>query len=81
MSIVNWIKWLFDKNTRRGRGFRTAFQGVLGLMTFLYGILVIPGFGSFLADNNLVTIGTFGIWLGVVSYLQNAFEDFMKWLG
>ena len=72
------IKWLFDKNTRHGRGLRTALQALFGILTFLVGLVAIPGLGALLADNNIVTVTTFATWVGVISYLQNWLEDAIK---
>lgn len=75
------IKWLLDKNTRHGRGIRTALQGAFAILTFLAGLLALPGLGELLAANELMTVGTFGVWVGVVSYLHNALEDLIERLG
>lgn len=72
------IKWLFDKNTRHGRGLRTALQALFGILTFLVGLVAIPGLGALLADNNIVTVTTFATWVGVISYVQNWLEDAIK---
>lgn len=75
---MDTIKWLFDKNTRHGRGLRTALQALFGILTFLVGLVAIPGLGALLADNNIVTVTTFATWVGVISYLQNWLEDAIK---
>jgi len=72
------IKWLFDKNTRHGRGLRTALQALFGVLTFITGLVAIPGLGALLADNNIVTVTTFATWVGVISYVQNWLEDAIK---
>lgn len=69
------IKKLFDKNTNLGRGVRTAFQGLLALITFIYGFLLIPGLYDLLASNDLATVASFATLVGVISYVQNALES------
>lgn len=77
---MNNIKQVFDKNTSHGRAIRTALQAFIAIITFVSGLMAIPGFGGFLADNNVMTLATFGIWIGIVSYIQNALENFSLWL-
>jgi len=72
------IKWLFNKNTRHGRGLRTTLQALLGLVTFVAGVLTIPGLGDILAQNNVTTAASFGVWVGFISYAQNFLEDLWK---
>lgn len=72
------IKWLFNKNTRHGRGLRTALQALLGVITFVAGILALPGLGDVLAQNNVTTLASFGVWVGFISYAQNFLEDLWK---
>lgn len=74
------LKKIFDKNTDHGRALRTALQGTFAIVTFLAGFLTIPGIGGYLATNNITTLATFGVWLGIVTYAQNAIERLLKWL-
>lgn len=66
---------LFDKNTKLGRGIRTALQVALALMTFLLGFTFIPGLSDLLANNGVITVASFATWTGIISYVQNALED------
>lgn len=72
------IKWLLDKNTRHGRGIRTALQAFLGVLTFIVGLLAVPGLADVLTANNVVTVSTLAAWVGVISYLQNFLEDLLR---
>ena len=77
---MNQLKALFSPTTRRGRAVRTALQGIVALSTFLVGILTIPGLQELLDTSGTVSIATFGVWIGVVSYIQNAAESLIKYL-
>ena len=74
------IKLLLSPTTRRGRAVRTALQGIVALSTFLVGILTIPGLQELLDTSGTVSIATFGVWIGVVSYIQNAAEALIRYL-
>jgi len=69
------IKKIFDKNTTRGRAIRTALQGLVALVTFIYGLIIIPGVADVLAANNIATIASFTTWVGIITYVQNKLED------
>lgn len=75
------IKKLFDKNTRHGRGLRTALQALYGVLTFFAGLMLIPGLSDVLAANNIVSVASFATWIGIISYLQNFVEDVIKEIG
>ena len=75
------IKSFFSPKTRRGRAIRTFFQALLGILTFVAGFLMIPGFNDVLASGGVVLqASAIAGWIGVISYLQNAFEAFLKYL-
>lgn len=69
---------IFDKNTSHGRALRTGLQAIVGLVSFIFGILTIPGLSNILADNNILSITAFGTWLGIITYIQNALEDILE---
>lgn len=72
---------MFSTKTRRGRAVRTALQGSVALMTFVTGLLIVPGFEELLNGMGVVSrVGTFGVWIGVISYVQNALEALIKYL-
>lgn len=69
-----------DKNTPKGKGFRTAYQAVAGVVVaYLYGLWQLPGVSdytvNFLRDQGIgllfLLAGLVGIPAGIVSYLQN----------
>lgn len=70
----------FSSKTIVGRAVRTALQVFVSVLGFFFGLLTLPGFGDYLAQNNIVAVSTFAVWTGVVSYLYNAAEALMKWL-
>lgn len=72
------LRRLLDKNTRLGRGIRTALQAFLGVLTFAVGLLTVPGLADVLTANNVVTVSTLAAWVGVISYLQNFLEDMLR---
>lgn len=75
---MNGIKWIFNKETRHGRGIRTGLQFVYALLTFVAGLIIIPGVSELLLENQLVTAASFATLVGVISYLQNLLEDLLK---
>ena len=78
---MEYLKKLFDKNTNHGRAMRSVLQGIVALVTFMIGFLAIPGIGEYLATNEIMTFATFGMWLGVITYIHNTLETLLKWLG
>lgn len=75
------IKSFFSTKTRRGRAVRTALQTFMGIVTFLGGLLTLPGFAELLTDGGIaVQASTFAAWVGVVSYIQNALESLITYL-
>ena len=75
---MNSLKWLVNKNTRHGRGIRTALQAFLGVLTFVVGLISVPGLADVLTANNVVTVSSLAAWVGVISYLQNFLEDMLR---
>lgn len=69
---------MLDKNKNWVKGLRTGLQAVFGLVVFLGGMLTIPEVGSFLTENNFLSIGAYGMLVAVISYLQNFLEDYLK---
>lgn len=69
---------MLNKNKNWVKGLRTGLQAVFGLVIFLGGMLTIPEVGSFLTENNFLSIGTYGVLVAVISYLQNFLEDYLK---
>lgn len=66
---------------RMVRSFRTALQALVALLTFIAGLIAIPGLADLLILNDLTTAASFATWVGILSYLQNALEDFLAGLG
>jgi len=77
---MDLLKSFFSANTKRGRAVRTALQAFVALLSFIFGILTIPGLSDTLAQNNLVAVSTFAVWTGVISYLYNAAEAALRFL-
>lgn len=69
---------MLNKNKNWVKGVRTGLQAVFGLVLFLGGILTIPEVGNFLTENNFLSIGTYGVLVAVLTYLQNVLEDYLK---
>ena len=78
---MNQIKLLFSRTTRRGRALRTVLQAIVGITSMLLGFVAIPGFYDWITTLDMpVQVATMSMWVGVISYLQNLIEDFLKWL-
>lgn len=69
-----------DKNTSSGKGFRTAYQAVVGtVVAYVTGLLALPAVREYTSEfvrNEgvaalLVVLGAFGIGAGVISWVQN----------
>lgn len=75
------LKWLFNKETRHGRGLRTGLQALVALLTFIAGLVAIPGLADVLIQNDLTTAASFATWAGLIAYLQNTLEDLLAGLG
>ena len=75
------LKQLFNKNTDHGRAIRTALQALVGLGSLIVGIFAIPGvydlMGTLAPELQLAVVAT---WVGIISYLQNKLEQFLKHL-
>lgn len=79
---MDTLKSFFSKNTKRGRAVRTAIQSVLAIFTFVIFMLAMPGLAEALQEGGIgVQAGTLAAWHGVVSYLYNALESLLEWLG
>lgn len=79
-KVIATVQKTIDKDTDHGRAIRTAVQVALGIISFIAGILVIPGLGQWFADNQVVGLSTFATWVGVVAYVQNKLEALKKYL-
>lgn len=78
---MDTIKSFFSSKTKRGRVVRTTLQAFLGVLSFMLGLLTIPGMNDLLQHLGLIeTAGALGVWVGVVSYLYNTLETIFKQL-
>lgn len=78
---MEYLRSLVSTKTRRGRAIRTALQGMVALLSFMLGLLTIPGFGDYLSNVGFeAQVASFGVWIGIISYLQNATEAVIKHL-
>lgn len=76
------LKSFFSSKTRHGRAVRTFLQTLFGVLTFVVGLLTLPGFEQALAEGGVVLqAGTLAAWVGIISYLQNALEGLLEYLG
>ncbi len=69
-----------NKNTAKGKGFRTAYQAITGVVVaYFTGLLALPAVRDYTADfihtegiSALLTVlVAFGVGSGVVAFLQN----------
>jgi hypothetical protein len=74
------IKTFFSHLTVRGRTVRTWLQAMAAILTFVYGLLSIPGVEHYLVANNIIAMGTLATVIAVVCYLYNRIEQLIKWL-
>lgn len=72
------FKNIIDKNSPTGKGVRTTVQAFVGVTTWLLGLLAVPGVAEYLADNELFTITSLAVWIGVMTYLQNTAERVLE---
>jgi len=79
---MDYIKSLFSKNTKRGRAVRTTLQALIAIFSFALGLLMIPGLADGLQSAGIgIQATTLAVWVGVVSYIYNALEGLLNWLG
>lgn len=69
-----------NKNTPKGKGFRTAYQAVAGMfLAYFTGLFALPAVREYTTGfihtqgipTLLVVLGAFGVGSGVVAFLQN----------
>lgn len=69
---------MFDKTKPFIKALRTFLQSVLGILTFVLGLLAIPGVADYLSENPALANISLATVIAVFTYLQNAIEDFVK---
>ena len=75
------IKSFFSPTTRRGRAIRTGLQVLVGVITFVAGILTIPGVQQLLIDAGWIAqAASLATWVAIIAYIQNALEAFIRYL-
>ena len=79
---MDYIKSFFSKDTKRGRAVRTGIQVFVAMLGFAAGLLAIPGIGDFLYQQGILAqAGSVAILAAIVSYIYNALEGLLNWLG
>lgn len=73
-------KVMFDKSKPFIKALRTFLQAVVGITTFILGLLAIPGVADYLSNNPALANISLATIIAVFTYLQNAIEDFIKTL-
>ena len=72
-----------DKNSPKGKGFRTAYQAIAGaIVAYFTGLLSLPAVREYTTSfvqtqgvsTLLVVLAAFGIGAGTVSFVQNKFK-------
>lgn len=78
---MDTIKSFFSKDTKRGRAVRTALQALIAILSFVLGMLALPGLADTLQSAGIaVQASTLAAWTGIVSYVYNALESLFIWL-
>lgn len=71
-----------NKNTPSGKGFRTAYQALIGaFVTYITGLFALPAVRDYTTNfvqtegvaAMVVVLGAFGISAGLVSFVQNRY--------
>ena len=74
------IKLLFSKDTKLGRTVRGAIQLTLSLLTFIIGLVSLPGFNELVSQNTGTAVATLVTINFVVTYIYNTLGSLLKWL-
>lgn len=74
------LKSLVSKDNGVGRTVRTWLQAFIGILAFVYGVVVIPDFQNFLVSNNIVAVGTLASFVAAVTALHNGAEKLLSFL-
>lgn len=53
-------------------------QAVVGITAFVVGLLSIPGVSEFLSQQPILANVSLATVIGIITYLQNAIEDYLK---
>lgn len=74
------IKLLFSKDTKLGRTVRGAIQLTLSLLTFIIGLVSLPGFNELVSQNTGTAVATLVTINFVVTYIYNTLGSLLQWI-